>query len=41
MRGRLSWRHLKDREDYYLAVDAVQDLGRVYTPDEAKRELEL
>lgn len=33
--------HLQDMEDYYLSVDAVQDLGHTFTPDEAKRELGL
>ena len=33
--------YLQDMEDYYLAVDAVQEPGRIYSSDEAKRELEL
>ncbi|KAF0094447.1 MAG: CopG domain-containing protein DNA-binding domain-containing protein [Puniceicoccaceae bacterium 5H] len=33
--------HLEDLEDYYLAVEALQDTGRLYTADEAKRELGL
>ncbi len=33
--------HLEDMEDYYLAVDAVKRGGRVYTAEEAKRELGL
>lgn len=33
--------HLEDLEDYYLAVDALKDRGRSYSPDEAKRELGL
>jgi len=31
--------HLEDLEDYYLALEAVKNPGRVYTADEAKREL--
>jgi RHH-type transcriptional regulator, rel operon repressor / antitoxin RelB len=31
--------HLEDLEDYYLAADAVKRRGRVYTAQEAKREL--
>ena len=33
--------HLDDLEDYYLAADAARNLGRSYSPDEAKRELGL
>lgn len=33
--------HLQDMEDYYLAVDALQRPGKMYTSDEAKRELGL
>lgn len=33
--------HLEDMEDYYLAVDAIQDPGNLYSADEAKRELGL
>ena len=33
--------HLEDMEDYYLAADAARNPGRVYTSDEAKRELGL
>jgi RHH-type rel operon transcriptional repressor/antitoxin RelB len=31
--------HLEDLEDYYLALEAVKNPGRVYTADEAKHEL--
>lgn len=31
--------HLEDLEDYYLALEALQDPGRIYTAEEAKREL--
>ncbi len=33
--------HLQDMEDYYLAVDVLQRSGKIYTSDEAKRELGL
>lgn len=33
--------HLVDMEDYYLAVEALQNPGQLYTEDEAKRELGL
>ena len=33
--------HLEDLEDYYLAVDALQKPGRIYSKEEAKRELGL
>lgn len=33
--------HLEDMEDYYLAVEALQYPGKLYTADEAKRELGL
>ena len=33
--------HLEDMEDYYLAIEAMQNPGKIYTADEAKRELEL
>lgn len=33
--------HLEDMEDYYLAVEALQNPGKLYTTDEAKRELGL
>ena len=33
--------HLEDLEDYYLALEALQAPGRIYTAEEAKRELEL
>ena len=33
--------HLQDMEDYYLAVDVLQRPGKIYTSDEAKRELGL
>ena len=31
--------HLEDLEDYYLAIEVLQDPGRIYTAEEAKREL--
>lgn len=33
--------HLEDMEDYYLAVEALQQPGKLYAADEAKRELGL
>lgn len=33
--------HLEDLEDYYLALEALQTPDRIYTAEEAKRELEL
>ena len=33
--------HLEDLEDYYLAVETLQNPGKIYTADEAKRELGL
>ncbi|MEQ9822983.1 MAG: DUF6290 family protein [Puniceicoccaceae bacterium] len=33
--------HIEDLEDYYLAVDAIRKPGRVYSAEEAKRELGL
>lgn len=33
--------HIEDLEDYYLAVEAIQEPGRVYSAEEAKRELGL
>jgi RHH-type rel operon transcriptional repressor/antitoxin RelB len=33
--------YLEDMEDYYLAVDALEKPGRIYSRDEVKRELEL
>ena len=33
--------HLDDLEDYYLAVEAIQEPGRVYSAKEAKLELGL
>jgi RHH-type rel operon transcriptional repressor/antitoxin RelB len=33
--------HLEDLEDYYLALEALQKPGRIFTADEAKRELGL
>ena len=33
--------HLEDLEDYYLAADAAKNPGRIYTKEEAKRELGL
>ncbi len=34
-------KRLEDLEDYYLASDAAKNPGRVYTSEEAKRELGL
>ncbi|MFP4283511.1 MAG: TraY domain-containing protein [Opitutales bacterium] len=34
-------KHLEDLEDYYLAVEAIQEPGRIYSAEEAKRELGL
>ena len=34
-------KHLTDLEDYYLAVDSLQNPGRIYSAEEAKRELGL
>jgi RHH-type rel operon transcriptional repressor/antitoxin RelB len=31
--------HLEDLEDYYLALEVTKSPGRVYTDEEAKREL--
>jgi RHH-type rel operon transcriptional repressor/antitoxin RelB len=33
--------HLEDLEDYSLAVETIQEPGRVYSAEEAKRELGL
>ena len=33
--------HLADLEDYYLAVESLQNSGRIYSAEEAKRELDL
>ena len=33
--------HLEDLEDYYLAAEAAREPGRIYSSDEAKRELGL
>ncbi|MBC9890572.1 MAG: TraY domain-containing protein [Opitutae bacterium] len=33
--------YLQDLEDYYLAVDLIQDPGRIYSAEEAKRALAL
>lgn len=33
--------HLDDLEDYYLAQEVLDQPGRLYTADEAKRELGL
>lgn len=33
--------HLEDLEDYYLGIEAMKNPGRLYTSDEAKRELGL
>jgi RHH-type rel operon transcriptional repressor/antitoxin RelB len=34
-------KHLEDMEDYYLGVEALQKTGKLYSADEAKRELGL
>jgi RHH-type rel operon transcriptional repressor/antitoxin RelB len=33
--------HLENMEDYYLAVEVLQNPGKIYSADEAKRELGL
>ena len=33
--------YLQDMEDYYLAVDLIQEPGRIYSAEEAKGELGL
>ena len=33
--------YLQDMEDYYLAVDLIQEPGRIYSAEEAKSELDL
>lgn len=33
--------YLEDMEDYFLAVEALQNPGRIYTREEVKRELGL
>ena len=33
--------YLQDMEDYYLAVDLIQEPGRIYSAEEAKGELDL
>ena len=33
--------HLEDMEDYYLAVESLQNIGNTYNAGEAKRELGL
>ena len=33
--------HLEDMEDYYMAAKAMENPGRIYTSEEAKRELGL
>ena len=33
--------HLEDMEDYYLAVETLQNPSKIYSADEAKRELGL
>lgn len=33
--------YLEDMEDYYLAVEVLQNPGKIYSADEAKRELGL
>ena len=33
--------HLEDMEDYYLTIEAAQNPGKLYSSEEAKRELGL
>ena len=33
--------YLEDMEDYYIAIDAIQEPGRIYSSKEAKGELGL
>ena len=33
--------HLEDMEDYYLGLQTLKNPGRLYTAEEAKRELGL
>lgn len=33
--------HLEDLEDYYLAVEVLQNPGRIYSREELRRELGL
>lgn len=33
--------HLEDLEDYYLAAESARSPGRIYSSEEAKRELGL
>ncbi len=33
--------YLQEMEDYYLAVDLIQEPGRIYSAEEAKREMDL
>lgn len=33
--------YLEDMEDYYLAIEVLQNPGRLYSRDEVKRELGL
>jgi RHH-type rel operon transcriptional repressor/antitoxin RelB len=33
--------HLENMEDYYLAVEVIQNPGKLYTAEEAKHELGL
>lgn len=33
--------HIGDLEDYYLAVDAIKDTGKIYSSKEIKGELGL
>jgi RHH-type rel operon transcriptional repressor/antitoxin RelB len=33
--------YLEDMEDYYIAIDAIQEPGRIYSSKEAKSELGL
>jgi RHH-type transcriptional regulator, rel operon repressor / antitoxin RelB len=33
--------YLQDMEDYYLAVDLIQEPGRIYSAEEAKNELDI
>lgn len=34
-------KYLEDMEDYYLAVDLVNEPGRIYSAEEARSELDL
>jgi len=33
--------HLQDMEDYYMGMKVLENPGRIYTAEEAKRELGL